>query len=488
MKRLSSILAAILVAAQISSPFFANAQSTTSNDLIPQEDLQNGFDPDQILDDSDIFDLGKMDLQGIRNFLSVRGTLGRITLRDIDGKDKEPAEIIWRVATSYKINPQYLLALMQKEQSLVEDPNPEQKQFDWATGFGVCDSCSKDDPAIQNYKGFANQLEYAAKQHRERYLLQILGKGATISGYAPGKLTTIDALAIRPTNNATAMLYTYTPHIHGNLNLWHIWRRWFALAFPDGTVVQGKTSGDIYLIRFGVKRPFKSKAVAISMVDPNKIVMVEDSKLSAYEDGPAITYPNYSIVQTEDGKLYLIDGQTKRLIVSQKVYYKLGFNDDDIVDGTNAELTAYQDGQDISSDKQYPRGLLAKDKKGGVWFIQDGSKRPITDISIFKLYFKGRKPKLMDDKTLATYATGKPYQLRDGELVRGSKPDVFVVENGVLRPIQSGQVFEQLGWQWRNVVSIPDRALRDYTLGPPVQIQNPPLLQDDEPVTSVATN
>lgn len=488
MKRLSSILAAVLLTAQIFSPFLASAQTTSSDEIIPQQDLANGFDPDQILDDSDIFDLGKMDLQGIRNFLSVRGTLSTIKIRDIDGVEKEPAEIIWRVATSYKINPQYLLALMQKEQSLVEDPNPTQRQFDWATGFGVCDSCSKDDPAIQDYKGFANQLEYAAKQHRERYLMQILSKGSTLSGYAPGKLATIDTLPIRPTNNATAMLYTYTPHIHGNLNLWHIWQRWFSLQFPDGTVVQGKTSGDIYLIRFGVKRAFKSKAVAASMVDPAKIVQVEDSKLTSYPDGPTISFPNYSIVKTEDKKLYLIDGQTKRLIVSTKVYYKLGFNDDDMVDGTNADLTAYQDGRDISSEKQYPRGLLAQNSKGGVFFIQDGVKHPITDISIFQLYFKGRKPQKMDDKTLATYETGSPYMLRDGELVRGaSKPDVFVVENGTLRPILAGDVFEQLGWQWRNVVTVPDRVLKDYPIGDAVQLQTAPKLEDDSTPT-LATN
>lgn len=487
MKRLSSILAAMTMAAQIFSPVLTYAQSTSTY-TIPEEDLKDGFDPNQVLSDSDIFDLGKMDLQSIRNFLSVRGTLGTIKIRDIDGVEKEPAQIIWRVATSYKINPQYLLALMQKEQSLVEDTSPTQRQFDWATGFGVCDSCSKDDPAISDFKGFANQLEYAAKQHRERYLMQILGKGSTISGYAPGKLTTVDAVAVRPANNATAMLYTYTPHIHGNLNLWHIWRRWFSLQFPEGTIAQGKSSGEIYLIRLGVKREFKSKSVAVSMIDPNKIVQVEDSQLSAYPDGPAISYPNYSIVQTEDGKLYLLDGESKRLITSKTVYYKLGFNDDDIVDGTKADLAVYTDGRDISSDKQYPRGYLAQDKKGGVWFIQDGVKQPITDISIFNLYFKGRKPKAMDDKTLATYETGKPYALRDGELVRGaSKPDVYVVENGELRPILSGEVFEQLGWQWRNIVTVPDRVIKDYAIGEPVQLQTAPKLNNDTPTTLAST-
>lgn len=480
------MLAATLVAVQVLSPILAAAQSA-SNELIPQADLALGFNPNSIIDDRDMFEVERMNLQSLRSFLRARGTLGRIKIKDIDGQEKEPAEIIWRVATSYSMNPQYLLVLLQKEQSLVEDPNPSQKQFDWATGYGVCDSCSKDDPRIQDFKGFANQLEYAAKQHRERYLMQLLTKGTTLSGHAANKTVKINGMDVTPANNATAMLYTYTPHIHGNLNLWRIWRRWFSLNFPDGTVVQGKTTGQIYLLRFGVKRPFKNKMVASSMVDPSKVVMVEDSQLSAYPDGPTISFPNYAIVETEDGKRYLIDGQSKRLIVSTAVYRKLGFTEDDIIEGSTADLASYESGRDIESEKQYPTGLLGQGPNGGVWFIQDGVRHPITDATVFKLYFKGRKPKPMTDAELEAYEKGAAYQFRNGELVRAaSKPDVYVVEHGVLRPILSGDVFEQLGWQWHNIVTVPDRVLRDYTIGSPVELQSAPRLIDPE--TTIATN
>lgn len=192
MRRFSSTLAVSLgLLAMLGQPLALFAQSDDAYQ-IPAEDAANGFDPNAILDDRDIFDLGTMDLTALRSFLNQRGALGRMKIADIDGVEKEPAEIIWRVATSYKVNPKYLLALLQKEQSLVEDTSPTQRQLDWAMGFGVCDSCSKEDPRIQAYKGFANQIEYAAKQHRERYLFQLLGKGTTISGYAPGKLAVVD--------------------------------------------------------------------------------------------------------------------------------------------------------------------------------------------------------------------------------------------------------------------------------------------------------
>jgi hypothetical protein len=492
MRRFSSITALVLTAVLSFGPALsASAQSARLiSDVVPSEDIQNGFDANLILDDNDIFDLGGMDLNQLRAFLSSRGTLGQIQLKDIDGISKAPADIIWRVATSYKLNPKYLLALMQKEQSLVEDPSPTQKQFDWATGFAVCDSCSMDDPSIQDYKGFANQLEYAAKQHRERYLLQLLGKGTTIAGYAPGKAAIVDGINVTPENNATAMLYTYTPHIHGNLNLWHIWRRWFSLNFPDGTLVQAKTSGKYFLIRNGEKKPIENKAIAASMFDLSKALVTQDSQLSGYPDGDSISFPNYSIVRTEDKKLYLIVGEKKRLIANKKIFTKLGFVEDDVVDGTNADLAAYIDGTDITSEKQYPTGLLAKDPAGSVWYIEDGVKHKVPSAAFLNLYFKGKHAKSLTQKVADSYKTGDDYRLRDGELVKSNaSPAVYVAENGLLRPITSGQVFEQLGWQWRNVIPLPSKLIATYQAGLPVTLQTPPLLTaDDSSDTSTITS
>lgn len=485
------VAASCLIASLVSQPLFVFAQTASSI-----ASIDAGFDPNYILDDNDIFDLQGMTRDKIQKFLESKGSLGDYRTKDIDGIEKPASDIIWRVSTSYKLNPKYLMALMQKEQSLVEGPPPSQRALDWATGFAVCDSCSKDDPAIQAYKGFANQLEYAAKQHRERYLFQILGKGATISGYAPGKTVTVDGQKVTPVNNTTAMLYTYTPHLHGNLNLWRIWQRWYAMNFTDGTIVKAKTSGKTYLIRGDEKRLFKSKAVIASMVDPEKILSVEDSQLSSYMDGKTISFPNYSIVETEKNTLYLINGEQKRLIVSKKVFTKLGFTEDDIVEGTNADLTAYTDGPDITSSTTNPTGLLAKDPDGNLWFIEDGIRHSIPNRAFLKLYFNNRPTKSLTKKQLDQNKLGDPIRLHDGELVKSStkgKNSVYVVENGALRPIPSGEIFESLGWQWKNVISLPDSVLKDYIIGDSVELYRRPAtvtpeddLPDDAPVTQVS--
>jgi len=437
-------------------------------------DWDAGFDPNQILDDADIFDVNGMSYARLVVFLHAKGSLADYRTNDIDGVPKTAAEIIWRVANSYKMNPKYLLALLQKEQSLVEDPEPSQRQYDWATGFGVCDSCSKDDPAIQDYKGFANQLEYAAKQHREKYLMQILSSGVTRSGKAPGKPVEIDGQIVTPINNATAMLYTYTPHIHGNLNLWRIWQRWFALKFPDGTLVRGKTSGETYLIRLGQKRPFESRAVLDSVADPDKVVVISDTELTAYPDGQPIKFPKYALLQDERGRIWLLTEMGRRYITDMTTFRKFGFNLDEVTPATTADLEDYPIAAPIGPKTEFPQGVIMQSSADKTyWYVEGNEKHLVPDKVLVKLYFRGRPIKQATAKKLATYAEGDAYRLHDAELVRTPQDSaVYVVENSLLRPIPSADVFESLGWKWKNVVTVPDALLAAYTKGEAVGIQH----------------
>ncbi|MCC7357261.1 hypothetical protein IT408_02025 [Candidatus Uhrbacteria bacterium] len=446
--------------------------------LIPvhaQAVLDPGFDPDRILEDEDIFDVNGMSYDRLVRFLRSKGTLADHLVQDIDGVQKPAVDVIWRVATSYKMNPKYLIAVLQKEQSLVEDANPNQRQFDWAMGYGVCDSCSKDDPAIQDYKGFASQLEWAAKQHREKYLLRILATGTTRSGTAPGKSMVIDGEVVTPQNNATAMLYAYTPHTHGNLNLWRIWRRWFSLNYPDGTVVKGKNSNKNYLIRLGQKRAFTSRAVLESMVDPEKIVLVSDTELAAYPDGPDIRFPKYALLKEATGTIWLLDDEGKRRIADMKAFHKFGFNEDEIIElDQDEDISEYPIGETISVKTEFPQGMLFTEKETKkLWYIEGSVKREVPHVAFLKLYFSGIKSKVTTTKKLASYTTGDPYRFHDGELVRGVKnASVYVVENGLLRPIPSAEIFESIGWKWKNVITVADSVIKSYDVGDYITLES----------------
>lgn len=435
-----------------------------------------GFDPNLVLTDEDVFDVRGMTFDRLASFLRSKGTLAEYRTPDIDGVPKTAAEIVWRVSNSYKINPKFLLALLQKEQSLVEDSTPTQRQFDWATGFGVCDSCSKDDPALTDFKGFANQLEYAAKQMRERYYLRILSDGQTRSGFAPGKTAMIDGVEVTPVNLATASLYTYTPHLNGNLNLWRIWKRWFTKNFPDGTLVRGQPSGQLWWIRFGLKRPFASKTVASTLVDMDKLVDASDTELARYDLGEAINFPNYALLRDPSGRIWLISGNEKRHIKNMQAFREFGFNMDEVEEVADDDLKPYDNGRAITLEAKYPQGMLLQDTKTKeVWYAEAGERRLVKHASLLSLYFKNRKPKKVTQTALNDLAIGEPYDLHDGELVKSSRNSaVYVTEYGKLRPIPNADIFESLGWKWKNVVTLPTAVLDDYELGEAVLLDQRP--------------
>ncbi|MDQ7814862.1 MAG: hypothetical protein RDU25_03620 [Patescibacteria group bacterium] len=442
--------------------------------------IDAGFDPNRILEDEDIFDANGMSYERMVSFLRSKGALADYITIDIDGVPKTAAEIIWRVSQTYKMNPKYLLVLLQKEQSLVEDPSPSQRQMDWAAGYGVCDSCSKNDPSIQDFKGFASQLEWAAKQHREKYLFQILMKGRTIAGKAPGQAIPIDGMIVTPVNNATVMLYSYTPHIHGNLNLWRIWHRWFSLTFPDGSVVRGKPSGTTYLIRLGQKRPFASPVVMASMVDENKIIETSDTELAAYADGSLIQFPKYALLKDPQNRIWLLSDTGLRHIASMEIFNKFGFNLDEVIEVEEEDIIDYPVAKAIDENTQFPQGVLLQDKVSKkVWYVDDEGKHLIAHPTILALYFKNWKPKQVTTKTLDTYATAPDYTFHNAELVKGEKSTaVYVMDGGALRAIPSAEIFESMGWKWKNIVTVPDKLISSYPIGD---------IFDLKPVASVAS-
>ncbi|MBU1032377.1 hypothetical protein KJ937_00400 [Patescibacteria group bacterium] len=428
------------------------------------------FDPNYILSDNDIFDSTAMPYDRMVNFLRSKGTLANLKVVDTDGKLKIASEIIWRISQSYKMNPKYLLALLQKEQSLVEDPAPTQNQLDWATGYGICDSCSKDDPDLQELRGFGAQLEWAAKQHREKYLMQLLTNGLTIGGQGMGKTAIIDGVRVTPVNHATAMLYSYTPHIHGNINLWKIWKRWFSVSFPDGTVVHSDTTDQTYLIRFGEKRPFASAAVVSSLVfDEKKIITVSDAELQNYADGPSMKFPKYSLLKDPNGKIYLLTEDSKRHIATMEAFRKFGFNMDEVEDVELEDLAAYPDGDKITIYTSFPQGVLMKTADSpGVWYVEDGWRQPLIHPVFISLYFHNRRIKIVSATELESYPIGQLYHLHNGELVKAEDDStVYVVEHSLLRAIPSEQIFEEIGWQWKNIVEVPVKILAIHKIGEP---------------------
>jgi len=432
------------------------------------------FDQNSILTDNELVNYNSMSVSRIQNFLNSKGALGTVNITDPWGTEKTSAQIIYDAAQYWQISPQYLLVRMQIEQSLVTDPTISQRQLDWATGYGVCDSCSTSDPNVIQFKGYFNQVNWAARALQgDYYLGGLRTRGTTISGWAPGitKIIsdTFGTFAVTPVNNATAAMYTYTPHVYNaNYNLWYYMNKWFQKNYPDGTLLQVSGEAGVWLIQNGKKRPFHSKTALVSRFDVSKIIQVSKSDIDAYDFGPPIRFQNYSLLKSiESGRVYLLDGDYKRYIESPEVFRAIGFNPEEIIEVPNSEFNGYSDGENINNNSIHPTGVLLQSlENGGISYVENGVRHSIYSPQILQSQFSRRVPVIVEQSTIDSYSRGADIKFKDGELITSTGfRSVFVISNGQRRPIDSADTFNNLGYRWDQIIHTTDKSVSLHPLG-----------------------
>jgi hypothetical protein len=424
------------------------------------------FDPNYIISDEDLTNPFALDRNQIQAYLD-RGFLGTYRTEDNTGVVRYAADIILRTAQSAGVSPKFLLVLLQKEQSLVEDDAPTDSQLDWATGYAVCDDCSKDDGTIQRWRGFGKQVNSAALQFSEGYLADIENSGSTQGKYGPDLPVKIDSTTVTPANAATAALYAYTPHLHGNSNFASIWDRWFGENYPSGSLLQAVGDPNVYLITDGYKRLITSYSALTSRFNSSLIIQVNTTLLSNYPDGTPINFPNYSLLQDEDSNIFLLVDETLRKIDSDKTFNSIGFSSDEIVDITNTERAQYSEGLAITSATIAPTGQLYQLKTNkAVYYVRDGVRQVIVDPAILAARFPNEEPTPVDSVIIEQYKEGKALLLPDGNLVKGAgSPTVYIITDGMRRAIDSESTFLSFGWSWNKILTISDEALALHPLG-----------------------
>ncbi len=426
--------------------------------------FNNGY----IISDSDLTNESSMTLSEIQEFLTRRnGTLDSYWSIDLDGQKKSAAEIIWQASQKNKINPKFLLVMLQKEQSLVEDDSPTQKQYDWAMGYGVCDACDINDSGLLIFKGFASQVNMMAS--RNRWYIE------TTEGWLkkPGNTYSIDGHDVYINNQATANLYNYTPHIHGNYVFWQIWNSWFTQKYPDGSLLQAEKEIGVWLIENGKRRPFISKSALVSRYDLKNIIVVGKNEIDKYEVGYPIKFANFSLLQTPMGNVYLLVDNELRKFADAEVLRFLGYNPEEFEDLSLEDFSKYDLGEEITLQSAYPMGALLQDKTtGGVYFVQDGLKHPILTKDVLVLNYPQFHLTQVSPEELELYPTQEAVKLKDGLIVKSNEGSaVYVISNGQKRPVISGDVYERLGYKWENIHLVQEKTLFNLELGAIIDLE-----------------
>jgi hypothetical protein len=446
-------------------------------------EINPNFNPNYLIADEDIEDYNSMTVEQIKQFTDKKGgTLDTY----IDPELSLPAYyVIWQAAQEFQINPKFLLTLLQKEQSLVTDEEPTQNQYNWATGYscygGIC---------LDIYKGFSRQVRAAAKKFRnyiddlntiDKYLDS---QFCTFTKWCIGlPKTTQDQVKVTPQNKATAALYTYNPYqgntivdglrVGANYNFWKIWRNWFdfSISRPNGSLLQGISDDTIYLIRDGMKMPFASFSALASRYNPKNIISVDNKELLSYPDGPMIKFPQYSLLMNKKKEVFLLVDDEIRKIASQEVFRTLGFNPEETIDVTDADLASLKQGEDITLESSYPTGALIMDKiSHGVFFVQNGIKYPIVAPQILKINFPNQKILKGAGSELDKYPKGDLVKFKDGTLIKAKGDDkVYVIADGQKFHLKDESAFISRGYKWENIIETTSEAVEIHSFGGTLQ-------------------
>lgn len=452
--------------------------------LTPFTPAQAGvFNPHYIISDAEMRDYTAMSFMEIYDFLDEKGRLNsHFAVDAVDGLLKGTAQLIDDAAKRYRINPKYILVLMQKESSVVETTTPKTWQLDWATGYALCDGCYRTSELAQKYKGFGNQIDAGAGS-MDWYLTN----ADTLM--QPGITYTISSMQVTPANHATAALYKYTPHVAGNRLFWGIWTRWFGegvtMNYPDGTLLRDDKTGAVVMMQNGKARPIVNRSVLISRYNEDTVIDINTFDFASLVEsnlGRPINFPDIALVRTEDGTTYLLVGDIMRRIVSAEVSAKIGFNPEEIEDIMAADLEGYILGTPVTLDEVFPTGQLVQDTStGGVFFAEAGVKHVLWDRALLETRFPGQTLLPMTPEELATLPTGAPIMFRDGTLVKSpDNPTVYVIAGGKKMSIPSETVFLAYGYKWINIVTTSEKAL---SLHPTTA----PLFLIEEPLVGTAT-
>lgn len=438
--------------------------------LLPAK-AQSNFDPSFIISDPELQDYHSWDQTDVQNFLDAKGSYLRTAIfNDVSGTPKTAANIISDAADRYQINPKFLLVTLQKEQNLVTDDSPSERQLDWATGYGVCDGCDINDPQVQKFKGFGKQVDSSAGLMRWYYQNENTSYVKQIS--TPIR---IDDQTVTPSSWATAFLYTYTPHLHGNENFWRIWNTWFAALYPNGTLLQTIGANDYWLIDNGQRRHFVGKIPLITRYNPNLALMVDPIDLLNYQEGPAITFPNYSLLRSGP-TTYFLDYDTLRPFASDAVIQAIGFAPDEIVDVSAADLVGYTIGSTITASTTNPSGAVFKitDAKDTYYVLKDNELYPVIDPAVVTVNYRHlpvEKHQLKDIKKYQIADT--PLIFNDGTLLRVFDSNIiYVIDRGKKRPIADDDTFLALGYKKTNIIPVSQLTAMNIPTGEGLFVNN----------------
>jgi hypothetical protein len=406
------------------------------------------------------------------------------------GGTKSAAQIIKEVGVACGLNPQVMLVLLQKEQSLITDDWPWQNQYNKATGFGCPDTA----PCDPSYGGYFYQVYYAARQFKK------YARDSHQYGYKAGRnnyvqynpVASCGGSTIYIQNQATANLYIYTPYqpnqaalnnlygtgdscsAYGNRNFWRMFMDWFGttyandtnIAHPDGTLVTDNHR--IYRVEDGTRRHIVTPNIftsygynwgRVKQASTGDNILPLGPPLNSLANGSIFSFNSAVYIAFED------NGTMKKQWLSLSAFNALGYKWSQVIPANTPGEIPNETVPGFYISNRHPNGTLIN-QDGRVYVILNNQRRYVSAFAFDTNHLKWSKlySATAEDKNLPE---GLPLDIGEGTILY-SGGNIYAVQHdqtGALkRPIAPWECYaDRLRYSWTEWYSVPAHGLPSRT-------------------------
>lgn len=433
----------------------------------------------------------------------------------------QASALIAQQSHKYNINPQVILATLEKESSAITRTTERNAiNTAWILGVGWNDtmaSCGYTQAQAQNmameWGGIGQQIAYA--NHfvlRSWFNYQQANPSNTPS--VKWSFTDNTSFNLQTSSFGTKALYRYTPYVYmGNYNFWYLMGVWFlnfAIPFhPD--LAQAAGDPVVYAVVSGKRYP-------IDTADAFNALRLNWSDIHAMTGEQAALPIGAPIKRLVNGfgKVFYIENGTKRYIASPEIFNNLGFDwnaisrVDSLLDSIPDGLPMYELARPSNSYSIYIMSMNRGYAFPSMHILEDVWKLKESNVGVVAPYAfspfpldgqvgrtaqgHGSTVYLVDGGARLAIPTAplftawgfswggivhaedtfldRAVPVRSGSLTnlaQANTDTVYLIQNGQKQPFATAAAFTSRGYQWGNITHVTDDLLTTLPTGPPLR-------------------
>ena len=235
---------------------------------------------------------------------------------------------------------------------------------------------------------------------------------------------------------------------------------------PNGTLIKSPDSPNVYVVEGGQKQWIGDPQFFRTRYHWELLLTISRGRIERYPTVSDLHFPDGTLIKGTSHQVYILEGGKKRWINDPAVFVSLGYNWDNIVYTSDAEINYYDTAANLSTTTNHPNGTLIKSPDSpNVYLLETGTKRYIGNPNVLTSRFFWRNLVNISTAEMSGYPSGSDMHYPDGTLLKGSSRQVYVVENGEKRWITSPEIFRYLNYDWNDVIYENDAEVNYYTSG-----------------------